>query len=114
MFEKVEKWYKKHTEYQLTEVEESLVKVIEEIINDPETEIHTLVDRPYFIKFKHGVCAVSDASIKLYWDNKIVFHDITPGMAYTVKHLIRNKVNSIIDDLEKDLTGNILKFIKEL
>ena len=42
MFEKVEKWYKKHTEYQLTEVEESLVKVIEEIINDPETEIHTL------------------------------------------------------------------------
>ena len=107
-------WWKEHTEYQLTEIEESLVNIIQSILDDSTTEIYTPEERPYILRFNGGICRISDACIKLLYDEKLVLHDITPGMAYKVKQLVRNKVKEDVSEIEKQLDEGIIDFIKKL
>ena len=111
---KLKEWWKKSTEYQLTEIEESLVNIIQTILEDPNTEVYTPNERPYILKFKGGICRVSDLCIKLFCDDKFVLHDITPGMAYKVKQLVRSKVKKDVSEIEEQLDNEIINFIKEI
>lgn len=112
MFEKIKSWWKKHTEYQLTDIEQSLFDIISNVIN--ESEIYTPDEGPYILKFKNGICRITDSCIKLYCSDKLVLHDITPGMAYKVRQLVRDKINKEVSEMEDDLDKQIINFIKQI
>lgn len=114
MFEKIKNWWKKHTEYQLTDVEESLLKIITDIVRDPSTEIYTPSEGPYVLKFNGGICRITDSCIKLYCKDKLVLHDITPGMGYKLRQIVRLEIDTIVSKIEDDLDKNIIDFIKNL
>ena len=111
---KIKTWWKKHTEYQLTDVEESLLKTITDIVRDPSTEIYTPSEGPYILKFNGGICRITDSCIKLYCKDKLVLHDITPGMGYKLRHIVRLEIDTIVSEIEDDLDKNIIDFIKNL
>lgn len=114
MFSKIKSWWKNQTEYKLTEIEKSLIQVITTMLEEEDVEIYTPDEGPYFIVYKNNICRVSDACIKLFCDGKLVLHDITPGMAYKTRQLIRNKVKDDVSEIENRLDKRIIDFIKEL
>lgn len=111
---KIKTWWEKHTEYQLTEIEQSIVSIIQAILDDPNTEIYTPGERPYILKCNKGICRVSDSCIKLFYDDKFVLHDVTQAMAYKVKTMIRDKVTKDVSEIEQQLDNKIVNFIKDL
>lgn len=114
MFKKIHDWWDNQTKYKLTELEESLVTIISGILEDPETEVYTPDEGPYFLRYKGGVCRITDSCVKLYCHDKLVLHDITPGMAYTLRKLVRCRVNKDISAMEDQLNNEIIDFIKTL
>lgn len=114
MFSNIKNWWDKQTGYKLNEIEQSLVTIIQSILEDPTTEIYTLGDKPYILKYKNGICRVSERCIKLFCDGKLVLHDITPSMAYKVRQMVRDRVDGDLTKIEDELDSKIVNFIKEL
>ena len=114
MFSKIHDWWENQTRYKLTELEESLVTIISSILEDSETEVYTSDDGPYFLHYKGGICRITDSCVKLYCHDKLVLHDITPGMAYKLRKLVRDRINKDITAMENQLNSEIIDFIKKL
>ena len=124
MVKQIKNWWKRHTEYQLTDIEQSLFDIISNTINeseiytnivrDPSTEIYTPAEGPYILKFNGGICRITDSCIKLYCKDKLVFHDITPGMGYKLRQVVRLEIDTVVSEIEDDLDKNIIDFIKSL